>query len=460
MPDFGRWTGNGGDPSLNEINRDERFLDALATNQPVYATDQSEAELAFLLSDWRDEIRDTPITTVVTIRDAEIALHGAVGEVSRKRTRTSLALVGSVAAAVLCLGGFSAAVYGAGPGDSFYGIRTMLFGEAPARDDQVALASQQLAQVQQLIDQGDWQQAQDKLVTLSTTVQDVDQVERKQELIQQWNALTYKVVEQDPAATLPPPDQPQPVLPSSPLTLLPVPVIEATTTSTSPSDTSASDTSTSPSDTSSSSDTSGTTQPSDATSTSDTPTTTSTEPSTTTTSAPPTSTSTSASTSTSTTTSTSTIGTTSPTTTTTTTTRESPAAPPSSAVVPVGTASGGRTSGERGTACERRAARLTAARRGNADPGSTPGDPGSACGYPGAEHTQAGGGAESDGEAVGGTVSAAGGRRRSGDHHDRRAAGRQLNRIQCRFSVGFSVQRYPSGSDVASLSDASAYPRQ
>ena len=156
---------------------------------------------------------------------------------SRKRTRTSLALVGSVAAAVLCLGGFSAAVYGAGPGDSFYGIRTMLFGEAPARDDQVALASQQLAQVQQLIDQGDWQQAQDKLVTLSTTVQDVDQVERKQELIQQWNALTYKVVEQDPAATLPPPDQPQPVLPSSPLTLLPVPVIEATTTSTSPSST-------------------------------------------------------------------------------------------------------------------------------------------------------------------------------------------------------------------------------
>ena len=237
MPDFGRWTGNGGDPSLNEINRDERFLDALATNQPVYATDQSEAELAFLLSDWRDEIRDTPVTTVVTVRDAEIALHGAVGEVSRKRTRTSLALVGSVAAAVLCLGGFSAAVYGAGPGDSFYGIRTMLFGEAPARDDQVALASQELAQVQQLIDQGDWQQAQDKLVTLSTTVQGVDQVERKQELIQQWNALTYKVVEQDPAATLPPPDQPQPVLPSSPLTLLPVPVIEATTTSTSTSDT-------------------------------------------------------------------------------------------------------------------------------------------------------------------------------------------------------------------------------
>ena len=30
MPDFGRWTSNGGDPSLNEINRVDRFIDALA----------------------------------------------------------------------------------------------------------------------------------------------------------------------------------------------------------------------------------------------------------------------------------------------------------------------------------------------------------------------------------------------------------------------------------------------
>ena len=232
MPDFGRWTGNGGDPSLNEINRDERFLDALASGQPVYATDPAEAELAFLLSDWRDGIRDTPTTAVVTPRDAAIALRGSLD--SRKRTRTSLTLVGSAAAALLVLGGFSAAVYGAGPGDSLYGVRTQLFGTQPSeRSDQVMLASQQLAEVQQLVEQGDWQQAQDRLQTLSTTVQSVDRVEDKQELVQQWNALAYKVVEQDPAATLPPPDQPQPVMPSSPLTLLQVPVITETSTETS-----------------------------------------------------------------------------------------------------------------------------------------------------------------------------------------------------------------------------------
>ena len=44
MPDFGRWN-NGGDPSLNEINRTDRFLDSLAGQEQVYSTDPGEAEL-------------------------------------------------------------------------------------------------------------------------------------------------------------------------------------------------------------------------------------------------------------------------------------------------------------------------------------------------------------------------------------------------------------------------------
>ena len=61
MPDFGRWTSNGGDPSLNEINRTDRFLDALAFEQPVYSTDRGEAELAHLMAGWRDDVRDAPL---------------------------------------------------------------------------------------------------------------------------------------------------------------------------------------------------------------------------------------------------------------------------------------------------------------------------------------------------------------------------------------------------------------
>jgi hypothetical protein len=203
MPDFGRWTSNGGDPSLNEINRTDRFLDALAFDQAVYATDPSEAELAHLLAGWRDEVRDPPLRTAVTPRDAVLALDSA--QRTRRRTRT-FAVVGSAAAAVLCLGGFASVVAGAGPGDSLYGLRTMIFGEPQApRDDAVVLAAQtQMAEVQQLINQGQWDAAQDKLQTITTTVATVNDVGRKQELVNKWQELTVKVEAQNPTATVPP----------------------------------------------------------------------------------------------------------------------------------------------------------------------------------------------------------------------------------------------------------------
>ena len=223
MPDFGRWTSNGGDPSLNEINRTDRFLDALAFEQPVYSTDPGEAELAQLMAGWRDDVRDAPLTAALTPRDAVVALDHATA--SRRRTRTSLALVGSVAAAVLCLGGFGAVVAGAGPGDALYGLRTMLFGDSQQvpRDDAVVLAAQtQMAEVQQLIDQGQWDAAQDKLQTLTTTVATVNDVERKQELVNQWQELTVKVDAQDAAATVPP-GVPPPVFPDVPVVVLDTP---------------------------------------------------------------------------------------------------------------------------------------------------------------------------------------------------------------------------------------------
>jgi anti-sigma-D factor RsdA-like protein len=229
MPDSSRWTNGGGDPSLNEINRADRFFEALAAKQPAYPTDHAEAELAFLFAGLRDDVRDAPVTTPVSLSDAVEALNG--GMAKNRSPRRHLAVVGSVAAAMLCIGGFGTAVYGAGPGDGLYGMRTALFGQhEQTRDDQVSLASAQLQQVQQLIDNGQWEEAQSKLVAVSTTVQDVGQVEQKQQLVEQWNALTYKVVEQDPAATLAP-GEPLPALPESPLTWLPVPVVETTTPS-------------------------------------------------------------------------------------------------------------------------------------------------------------------------------------------------------------------------------------
>lgn len=214
MPDF--------EPSLDEIRRTDSFIDALATGRPAAPQDPADAALAALLGGWRDEMRWPPETGLISEPQAIAALNAGLAEKPRGlrrdkstrpdsagspgRSRRGLSVVGAVAAAALCIGGFGAVVSGAGPGDSLYGLRTMLFG-APkqVRDDQVALAARtELSQVQELISQGDWEQAQQKLVAVSTQVAAVGDEEQKQQLLDQFNDLSAKVVERDPQATAPP----------------------------------------------------------------------------------------------------------------------------------------------------------------------------------------------------------------------------------------------------------------
>ena len=144
MPDFGRWTSNGGDPSLNDINRVDRFFDALGSKETAYSTDHAEAELAFLLADWRDDIRDAPVTAPVTTRDAATALRRwphqpqaqpHVARPCRFRRRRG-ALHRWIRRGRAGLGSRVTA---------FYGMRTTLFGQEQVRDEQVTLASQRAA---------------------------------------------------------------------------------------------------------------------------------------------------------------------------------------------------------------------------------------------------------------------------------------------------------------------------
>lgn len=206
MPDFRRNSGD--DPSLDAIIDSDRFIDALANGQQVVPRDRGDAMLADLLGGWRDEMRWPPATGLITERDAVTALRTGIAEKQRTgRSRRGLSIVGAAAAGVLVFGGFGAVVYGAGPGDALYGLHTMLFGEPKqVRDDQVTLAAakEQLAQVQQLVAQGDWQQAQAKLVEVSNQVSTVGDDSQKQAVLEQWNELSAKVVQKDPEATVPP----------------------------------------------------------------------------------------------------------------------------------------------------------------------------------------------------------------------------------------------------------------
>lgn len=215
------------DPALDAIMRTDRFVDALASGARMSSVDP----LSAMLGEWRDDVRRRPDARVVTMTQASAAL--ARLQKPPRRNRFALTVVGGLAAAVLCLGGFGAVVLDAKPGDALYGLRSTVFGErTETRNEAVTLAAQELDQVQQLVNQGNWDEAQQKLVTLGPTVQSVSDAQSKQQLVEQYNSLTAKVIQRDPQAAPPPPGVPPPVNPSSPLTFLQVPVIVETTTTT------------------------------------------------------------------------------------------------------------------------------------------------------------------------------------------------------------------------------------
>lgn len=188
-------------PALDAVVRTDRLLDELAAGRHITEHDDSgDNALTALLQEWRDELRRPPAGELVSESEAVAALRD--GAASRRRATRSLSVVGSIAATVLSLGGFGAVVSQARPGDQLYGLHMMLFGEPPAvHDDRIALAAKtELDKVQQMIDQGQWDQAQDKLTAVSSSVQTVNDAGRKQDLIDQVNQLNAKVATRDPDA--------------------------------------------------------------------------------------------------------------------------------------------------------------------------------------------------------------------------------------------------------------------
>jgi hypothetical protein len=208
MPDY--------DSGFDAVRRSDRIVDALSTGRRVPSSDPGDLAVASLLAHWRDDVRRQPVPQLVSPRQAAAAIRR---DRPPRRARFTTTVSGAVAAALLCLGGFGALVYDAHPGDALYGVRTTLFGESPeVRDARVELAAQtQLTEVQQLIAQGQWQQAQDKLSAASTTVADVNDAQSKQALTAEMQRLSVQVQQRNPDATVPantPAESPSPGSPS------------------------------------------------------------------------------------------------------------------------------------------------------------------------------------------------------------------------------------------------------
>ena len=196
----------GPDPvATHLLTRTDRFIDALAAGDPVNPADGDHDDdvLAMLLGDWRDELRQHPSPAPVPIDVALTALRSR--RAVEADQRRGLTLLASVAAAVLAFGGLGVMVADAQPGGPLYSVHALLIGQAPVDDEQIELtAKNELAEVQQMIAQGRWDQAQGKLAAVNDTVRTVNDTHRKQNLINQVNRLNAKVATRNPDATAAP----------------------------------------------------------------------------------------------------------------------------------------------------------------------------------------------------------------------------------------------------------------
>jgi Anti-sigma-D factor RsdA to sigma factor binding region len=200
-------------PDPGAVARSERFIDALAKREPIEFSDVADYRdtgdraLAGLLEDWRDELRVPPPPGFCTERDAVAALERGLAD--RRHLRRKMALVGTLAAALLSVGGFVALMGEAQPGDTLYGVHTRVLGEpASVHDERIARSAQtDLDSVEEMIALGQWDQAQNKLASVSDRVQSVKDNSRKQGLVERVNLLNAKVANRDRGATLFP-DQP------------------------------------------------------------------------------------------------------------------------------------------------------------------------------------------------------------------------------------------------------------
>ncbi|HEV7580964.1 MAG TPA: anti-sigma-D factor RsdA [Mycobacterium sp.] len=197
MPEFGF----SDRPGLDELSRTDLLLDALAERQRIDVDDPNDDALATLLGDWRDDLRWPPASALVSPEEAVGALRA--GMVEQRRGRRGLATIGSVAATLLVLSGFGAMVVEARPGGTLYGMHSMFFDEANQNQTMLS-AKADLAKVQQLIDKGQWTQAEDQLAEVSSTVQSMNDSAGRKDLLDEINLLNVRVDLRDPNATLPP----------------------------------------------------------------------------------------------------------------------------------------------------------------------------------------------------------------------------------------------------------------
>lgn len=149
---------------VGQVHLDDAFIEALSHDVPTPTRDETEYQLAALLSGWRYEALNEPAPALPGIEEVERAIAAqTAGRRGARVVRSLRVIAGAAAIAVVAAAGLTVMSEGASPGDSLWSVKKVVFASAASqtqaaydvRSDleqaEAAMASGDVAAAQQLI---------------------------------------------------------------------------------------------------------------------------------------------------------------------------------------------------------------------------------------------------------------------------------------------------------------------
>ncbi|WAC54734.1 anti-sigma-D factor RsdA [Gordonia sp. SL306] len=179
---------------MTSVHVDDEFIDALSQDLPVPTHDDTEYQLAELLSGWRHETLTAPLPELPTVDEVEAAI-AATERARRGRGVIRHLRVASGAAAIVVIAGAGLTVLaeGSSPGDPLWGVKRVVFSEAASQTQASMDVQSNLEKAEAAMAAGDPEQAAELIAKAQKDlgpVRDNETLNRMKDWIERLRAQT------------------------------------------------------------------------------------------------------------------------------------------------------------------------------------------------------------------------------------------------------------------------------
>lgn len=218
---------------LHQVNRDDAFLDSLSRDVPTPTHDDTEYELAELLSGWRHELLAPAAPALPDVDEVSAAMVSAAGTGKSRGLGRHLRIIsGAAAIAIVAAAGVTVLSQDSQPGDPLWGVKRVVFADAASQTQAVHDVRSNLERAEAAIAAGDTQGAEQLIALAESELGPLRDDSTRIEMAQ-WIERLREDTRPTPLPVPLPEDPPGEPLPTEPL---PNPGPETTNPATQPSE--------------------------------------------------------------------------------------------------------------------------------------------------------------------------------------------------------------------------------